>query len=353
MMTKRLVGLTLALTFALALALPVLAQSPVHDAAQKYFSAGTKNIKAEAVFENLHDGDATNDPFIIDLRKPEDYEKAHIPGAVNMGVGALFKAEGLAQLPTDKQIVLVCYTGQTSSQAAAALNMLGYDAYSLLFGMPSWAIVEGAVQYPFTAGASKGYAISTEPAEATETYQLPTPLGDTVAAAAEAYFGAGTKNIKAEAVFENLHDGDAANDPFIVDLRKPEDYALGHIPGAVNMSVKTLFTPEVLAKLPPDRQVVVLCYTGQTSSQAVAALNMLGYDAYSLLFGMPSWAMVEGVSVGVFDPSTSKGYAVEGTAAQAPAALPVTGGLALVLFAPMVAALGAAAVGAGVALRRR
>jgi len=40
----------------------------------------------------------------------------------------------LKYLPTDKQIIVYCWTGQTSSQITAYLNMLGYEAYSLKFG---------------------------------------------------------------------------------------------------------------------------------------------------------------------------------------------------------------------------
>jgi rhodanese-related sulfurtransferase len=37
-------------------------------------------------------------------------------------------------VPTDMPVVVYCWTSQTSSQVAAYLNMLGYDAYSLKFG---------------------------------------------------------------------------------------------------------------------------------------------------------------------------------------------------------------------------
>ena len=41
----------------------------------------------------------------------------------------------LKSLPTDKKIVVYCYTGQTSAQTSAYLGVLGYDAYSLLYGV--------------------------------------------------------------------------------------------------------------------------------------------------------------------------------------------------------------------------
>ncbi|HRY98386.1 MAG TPA: response regulator, partial [Bacteroidales bacterium] len=40
----------------------------------------------------------------------------------------------LKTLPTDKPVVVYCYTGQTSAFMAAYLRLLGYDAKSLLFG---------------------------------------------------------------------------------------------------------------------------------------------------------------------------------------------------------------------------
>jgi len=68
-----------------------------------------------------------------------------------------------------------------------------------------------------------------------------------------------------------------------------EHYELGHIPGAVNIGIKSLFTEENLAKLPYDNQIVVVCYTGHTASQATALLNAIGYNATALKWGMCSW----------------------------------------------------------------
>ncbi len=294
---------------------PVPTEEPgkaILDAAAAYFSKGVKLINADAVYENLNDGDKSNDPIILDVRKPEDYTLGRIPGAVNVGLGALFTPEQLNTLPKDRPIVVYCYSGQSAGFAVAALNMLGYDAYSLRFGMPSWALVEGVSAGPWKDEMSKGYPVDKEPYEAKETYtEKPQPLGSDVASAAQAFFSKGIKLINADALYENLNDGDTSNDPLILDIRKPEDYALGHIPGAVNIGAGALFTPEKLSLLPPNRPIVVYCYSGQSSAQVVAALNLLGYDAYSLRFGMPSWALVEGVSAGPWNDSMSKNYPVE------------------------------------------
>lgn len=256
-----------------------------------------------------------------------------------------------------------CYTGQTASQAVAALRMMGFDAYNLLYGISGWG-TNDKIKYPFTAEQSGKYPVTKDPAQLTGTNEAPKPLGDTVEAASIAYFPGGFKNIKAADVYANVNDGDKTNDPIFIDVRKPEDYALGHIPGAANITVANLFKAETLAKLPKNKQIVVYCYTGQTASQATGALRLLGYDAWNLQFGMPSWAIVEGVSTGVFDQAKNSGnYPFEVSAAPAaaaapapaaaapaaPAVMPKTG--APLLAYGLVLALGL--TGAGLALRRR
>src|SRR3972149_1122132 len=86
----------------------------------------------------LNDGDASNDPFIVSVRALTDYEKGHIPGAINIPWREIANKENLAKLPTDKLIVVYCYTGQTGSQTTAILNLLGYNVKNLKFGMTSW-----------------------------------------------------------------------------------------------------------------------------------------------------------------------------------------------------------------------
>jgi len=281
------------------------AQGSLQKAAEAYFSEGPRTIKAADLFENLNDGDPENDPYIISLRSAEDYAKGHVPGAVNMSVKAMFTPENLATIPSDKDVVVLCYTGQTAGQATAALNTLGYEAYSLLFGMSSWTTDPDVFVKRFNPEThTSDYTIDTAAHEPDGPYSLPTPLATNIVGAAEAYFGEGPRTIKAADLFENLNDGDPENDPYIISLRSAEDYAKGHVPGAVNVSVKAMFTPENLATIPSDKDVVVVCYTGQTASQSTSALNMLGYDAYSLLFGMSSWTSDPDVFVKRFNPDT-------------------------------------------------
>ena len=61
-------------------------------------------------------------------------------------------------LPTDKTIVVYCYTGQTSNQVMTYLRMLGYDAASLSYGVNGFAYhALDAIGYQYVAPAPGAY----------------------------------------------------------------------------------------------------------------------------------------------------------------------------------------------------
>ena len=122
---------------------------------------------------------------------------------------------------------------------------------------------------------------------------------DAVREAADAWLSSGkSPNISAEDLYNNLNDGNIDNDPFILSVRSAETYALGHIPGAVNIPWREVAKQENLDKLPTVRQIVVYCYTGHTGSQVTALLNAMGHDAINLKFGMTSWTMDTDIASG-------------------------------------------------------
>lgn len=87
-------------------------------------------ITADAVFQNL------DKYYIVNYWPESQYlDPGHIPGAIQYTPKSSIKSETeLKTLPTNKTIVVYCYTGQTSAFLVAYLRILGYDAKSLLFG---------------------------------------------------------------------------------------------------------------------------------------------------------------------------------------------------------------------------
>ena len=72
-----------------------------------------------------------------------------------------------------------------------------------------------------------------------------------------------------------------------IDIRAAEDYAKGHVPGAINIPLMTI--GENLERLPKNRQLFMICYSRQTSGQTVGALKFLGFNAISMASGMNNW----------------------------------------------------------------
>ena len=280
-----------------------------------YLSSGKPAaIKATDLYDNLNDGDTSNDPFILSIRSAEQYAKGHIPGAINIGFTSLFTDENIAKLPTDgTQIVVVCYTGHTASQAAALLNVNGYNAVPLKWAMTSWSTNPEIAPSGYdksTAASNYPVIIGAEAGTLTDGVIVgpPVPVADenAVIDGTRAYLGSGKSSmITADALYANLNDGYTGNDPFILSVRDAAKYAEGHIPGAVNIPWRNVFTEENISKLPSNKQIVVYCYTGHTASQVTSMLNTLGYDAVCLKWGMCSWTSDTTIAPSCYDPETA------------------------------------------------
>jgi ArsR family transcriptional regulator len=75
----------------------------------------------------------------------------------------------------------------------------------------------------------------------------------------------------------------------LIDVRPGEEFAAGHIPGAVNIPLDEL--PRRLDELPADRTVIAYCRGPYCvfAFEAVAELRAKGYDARRLEDGYPQW----------------------------------------------------------------
>lgn len=82
--------------------------------------------------------DAESALTLVDIRDPMSFAQGHIPGSRhldNASVGAL-----LDETPRERPLVVVCYHGHSSQQAATWLSAQGYlTVYSLDGGFTDWA----------------------------------------------------------------------------------------------------------------------------------------------------------------------------------------------------------------------
>jgi rhodanese-related sulfurtransferase/uncharacterized protein YceK len=275
----------------------------------------TPTISADALYENLTDGDESNDPLIISVRAPEIYAVGHIQGAVNIPWKTIADPDNLAKLPMDRQIVVYCYTGHTGQVAATLLMSFGYDVTNLKFGMMGWSNDPDVVgTTPFSE--APGYPTETEAHELTGSYDPPVlDTGESDGAAiaiarAQQFLADWSPTISAEAVYENLTDGDDSNNPFLISVRAPDIYAVGHVQGAVDIPWKSIADTSLLAGVPSDQPIVDYCYTGHTGQVAATILKLLGYDVQNMKFGMMGWSNDLDV-VGTTPFSAAPGYPTE------------------------------------------
>ncbi len=111
----------------------------------------------------------------------------------------------------------------------------------------------------------------------------------------------GHRTIYADSLMDGKDDlnlADELGDYFLLDVRTPAEYCAGTVPGAVNIPMSELAKPENLAKLPKDKPILVICNTGHTASISNAVLGILGYDAWTLRFGMTGWRDATKTKVG-------------------------------------------------------
>lgn len=86
-------------------------------------------------FAAAHAGGAV----VIDVRNPDEYETAHVPGAILIPLPEL--AERQEEIPDADPLYVICAVGGRSLTAAKALARAGYPALSVAGGTNGW--VEG------------------------------------------------------------------------------------------------------------------------------------------------------------------------------------------------------------------
>jgi len=226
--------------------------------------------------------------YILDIRSGDAFATSHIQGAKNIAFkDILTEAENAGGKP----ILMVCYTGQTACYATSLLRLYGFDnTQALKWGMSGWN--------PATAGSwnsnignpaegSTNWTYSSAPAN--KLFKDPN-----VSSLSQDGYEILKKRIEdvVAAGFKTASNGDVLASPsnyFVNNYFSATDYTgFGHIANAYRVKEELLLVGDGYLTMDPDAnaKIVSYCYTGQTSAVLTAWLNVLGYDAYSLTFGM-------------------------------------------------------------------
>lgn len=223
--------------------------------------------------------------YIMDIRSVADFDAGHIADAVNVALKDVVTQAANATKP----ILLVCYTGQTAGQAVMALRLSGFaDAKVLEWGMAGWNSnfsAKWVSNIDSTAQGNPSWIPAPGAVTASQTFSDPTFVSTLTDGAlileerVQTMLESGTWEITNADVLATPTAYFVNNYWALTDL---EHY--GNISGAYRIKPLSLEGGEYL-NLDPSKDIVTYCWTGQTSSMVTAYLQILGYDAKSLLFG--------------------------------------------------------------------
>jgi len=74
--------------------------------------------------------------LLLDVRNPDEWQAGHAEGAAWIPMSEL--AERQEEIPTDREIVVICKSGARSGRVAQALVAAGYEAANVAGGADAW-----------------------------------------------------------------------------------------------------------------------------------------------------------------------------------------------------------------------
>jgi hydroxyacylglutathione hydrolase len=185
------------------------------------------------------DAAQADDVVVLDTRQPEAFGGAHIPGALNVGLGSSFPTWAGTVLPEGTRTLLVLDDPSRLPEVTWHLLRIGYPP-------PAGWLADGMFAWRTAAG----------PLERLE-------------------------QITVHELAERLDDFS------VLDVRQPAEWASGHIDGATFITGAEL--PDRLDEV-PDGPLAVICGSGFRSSVSASLLAAAGHDdVANVLGGMTAW----------------------------------------------------------------
>ncbi len=227
--------------------------------------------------------------YIIDIRSTDAFNGGHIEGAHNVAFGNILTEAAKAG---GKPVLMVCYTGQTACYGTSLLRLAGYsETQALKWGMSGWNPATAGSWNTNTGDIANGHpnwSFNATP-PAAKVFEDPTinslsqDGADILAERVAAVLADGFKTVSKDDVL-NTPSSYFVNNYFIA-----ADYTgFGHIVEAYRIKEELKLDGNGYRGMDPTNsaKIATYCYTGQTSAVMTAWLRVLGYDSYSLTFGM-------------------------------------------------------------------
>ena len=75
--------------------------------------------------------------LVLDVREQWEYDEGHIPGVTLIPMGEV--SSRLGEIPTDKEVIVTCRSGNRSGQITDFLRQQGYDnVHNMTGGILAW-----------------------------------------------------------------------------------------------------------------------------------------------------------------------------------------------------------------------
>lgn len=176
--------------------------------------------------------------FAVDSRTNEQFDEAHIPGAISAsGYDTGFATKVAQVVPPDGEVVVVAASDGNELEAAEMLAAVGLQVRGFLGGgMSAWRAEERPV--------------------------------------------ARIEPIGPEQLAELLEGEDP---PFVLDVRRAGEFAEGHIAGSLHIPYGEL--ARRLDELPRDRAIATICKGGKRSGLAASVLQREGFETIHVARG--------------------------------------------------------------------
>lgn len=187
---------------------------------------GAQPLSPEAFEARANDTGA----LILDTRPPDEFAKGFIPNSINIGIDGSFAPWVGALIPDLKQKLMIVTEPGKEEEVVTRLARVGYD-YTI-----------GYLNGGFDIWKASGKEVDVVDSVSAEAF-------------AERY---GEDNVE------------------VIDVRKPEEFAAGHIDGARNLPLD--YINDLMAEFPKNQKLYIHCAGGYRSMIAASILKSRGID---------------------------------------------------------------------------
>lgn len=171
-----------------------------------------------------------NDATLLDTRQPSEFTAGFIPGSVSIALDERFAEWAPQLIPFDKPIILITNKGE-EKESLTLLAKLGYSKFA------------GYLQGSFEAWQKAGEEIDIIIDVEADELAMDIPFDEKI---------------------------------LVLDVRKPAEYAGGHVKDALNIPLDELADPVSIASIEEDQNVYIYCGSGYRSVIATSLMKRQG-----------------------------------------------------------------------------